>query len=879
MTKRTIIRAVDEQTVETEDHNPDPEEIIELDEADVDEDVEDELELEDWNEEPAQRRTLGWLVPGIAILAITGWTGFYGWANRQEILSGGTSQQWIEWITSWSIPVLLVVSLWLLAMRNSNREATRFANVAHTLSTESAILEDRLVVVNRELSLAREFLTAQTRDLEFLGRSATERLSEHADRLQSMVHDNGAQVESIATVSTTALENMNRLRDNLPVIANSAKDVSNQIGSAGRTAQDQLEELIVGFQRLNEFGAASERQVGSLRKRVDAALEAFSTQADQLGTIAEERFTALRDSSENFRGDLDSREVEALASIRARFDGLREELGTAHTAAAEDHETAMNALRARLDNLQGDAADLARTVRESEDTAMAAWGGQVAALKERLLEAIDEIKTIDESALAAANVKLQALFDEASTVDERIAERNRHFDEQAAERRAELDDIESAALNALTTRLESLDAAIADRSARHIQQIEVLARDGDALIEQFVAVGETFATVREQGEDAKNRLADGVGHLSAKLAESREALDGTDMAVDALTDASVRLLELIQASAKQSRDELPVAMEASEARLGEIERRVEDVKRLLDQARESGNALSESMVAADVRSRDAIVGVEEFQSRFGETATAQVDGIERLRASVAALGDESAEVSAKAQGELQDAITALETRARDALAAIETEQADRIAGIAASVGEKSAVAIDKALSEHTEEAIAKLDQATSRSSEAGREVTRQLRDQLAKLNELTGNLENRIAQARDRAEEQVDSDFSRRVALITESLNSSSIDIAKALSTEVTDTAWASYLRGDRGIFTRRAVRLIDNTEAREIAELYDTDGDFREHVSRYIHDFEGMLRTVLSTRDGHAVSVTLLSSDMGKLYVVMAQALERLRQ
>ena len=125
----------------------------------------------------------------------------------------------------------------------------------------------------------------------------------------------------------------------------------------------------------------------------------------------------------------------------------------------------------------------------------------------------------------------------------------------------------------------------------------------------------------------------------------------------------------------------------------------------------------------------------------------------------------------------------------------------------------------------------------------------------------------------------MDNDFSRRVALISESLNSNAIDITKALSTDVTDTAWTSYLRGDRGIFTRRAVRLLDNTEAREIAELYDADHDFRDHVSRYIHDFEAMLRTLLSTRDGNAISVTLLSSDMGKLYVVLAQALERLRQ
>ena len=59
---------------------------------------------------------------------------------------------------------------------------------------------------------------------------------------------------------------------------------------------------------------------------------------------------------------------------------------------------------------------------------------------------------------------------------------------------------------------------------------------------------------------------------------------------------------------------------------------------------------------------------------------------------------------------------------------------------------------------------------------------------------------------------------------------------------------------------------------------MFERDSDFREHVSRYIHDFEAILRQVLSTRDGHALGVTLLSSDMGKLYVALAQAIERLR-
>ena len=48
--------------------------------------------------------------------------------------------------------------------------------------------------------------------------------------------------------------------------------------------------------------------------------------------------------------------------------------------------------------------------------------------------------------------------------------------------------------------------------------------------------------------------------------------------------------------------------------------------------------------------------------------------------------------------------------------------------------------------------------------------------------------------------------------------------------------------------------------------------------MNRYIHDFEAMLRRVLSSRDGNPLGVTLLSSDMGKLYVALAQAIERLR-
>ncbi|MEO0872849.1 MAG: ATPase, partial [Pseudomonadota bacterium] len=141
------------------------------------------------------------------------------------------------------------------------------------------------------------------------------------------------------------------------------------------------------------------------------------------------------------------------------------------------------------------------------------------------------------------------------------------------------------------------------------------------------------------------------------------------------------------------------------------------------------------------------------------------------------------------------------------------------------------------------------------------------------------NLEQRIERAHELAEERLDNDFARRMALITDSLNSASIDLSSILSSEVADTAWDAYLKGDRGIFTRRAVRLLENSEARAIAEVYHSDENFHANVNRYIHDFEAMLRSMLSTRDGNALSVTILGSDIGKLYVALAQSIERFRK
>ncbi len=871
MTGGPNIRAIGPEDAQTA-----PDETVSDDSAEayVDEDAYDEY----WEDEDPARSWTRLIWPTLATFAILGWTGFYGWAHHQDMLAGGTIQQWTAWITAWAVPVLLITSAWLLIMRNSSREAERFGVIAQTLSTEASTLEERLITVNRELSLAREFLGSQSRELDSLGRIATERLTDHAHNLQALVQSNGDQIDAIASVSTTALENMGKLRDDLPVIANSAKDVSNQIGTAGMTAHTQIAELIAGFERLNQFGKASENQVDSIQAKIDVALTSFEARTSELEELTDSRFGALTEKSEAFRADLDGREVEALAAMRRRAEALEDEFAQTRQTLESQEEEALKSLRARLTALHQEAGVISTAVQDGEDAALILWNERIAELKAQLTSAIEDIQKVDEQALASANRKLEALRQEAETVDANIARRDADFTEQVESRRAIFAENEAEALSKLEQRFAMLDTEMAQRREAQLAEADTLAERSEAIAERIGSLKSVLEDVSAAADSTQSNTAERAEQIASTLGSTQASLEGTNSVVEELTEACVRLLELIQASAQHSQIDLPEALGSAEARLLEVKAETEALDSIVGQAVSKADTLSSYVIKAQETERETLTELDDLGSRLEQSHDVALERIATIKSDLASVNSESELLSEKAQNQLRTAIAALEDAAKAAPAAIETELAGSVSKLATNIAQETGAALDRTLESATRGSIEKLEAAVADASDKGRETTVQLRDQLAKVNELAGNLETRVSRAREQAEEQVNNDFARRMALLTESLNSNAIDIAKAISTDVTDTAWASYLKGDRGIFTRRAVRLLDNTEARDIAEIYDADHEFRENVSRYIHDFEAMLRSMLSTRDGNALGVTILSSDMGKLYVALAQSIERLR-
>ncbi|NRA86921.1 MAG: hypothetical protein HRU28_05915 [Rhizobiales bacterium] len=110
-----------------------------------------------------------------------------------------------------------------------------------------------------------------------------------------------------------------------------------------------------------------------------------------------------------------------------------------------------------------------------------------------------------------------------------------------------------------------------------------------------------------------------------------------------------------------------------------------------------------------------------------------------------------------------------------------------------------------------------------------------------------------------------------------ESLNAISLDLARALDHEAPDQLWARYRNGERNVFTRRLYTLRGQKLFDEVSLKYQNDGGFKRDVDRYIGDFEDLLTKVYEKDRDSMLIDTYLSSETGKIYLMLAHASGRL--
>ena len=714
------------------------------------------------DEEVPERSFRPYFVPvGLGLLGAA-WTGFFLWANRDIFTTMPTAQEGAGLITQWCLPIAVLAVLYLIFMRNSTKEANRFADASSSLRAESEMLEARLKTVNNELSIAREFLSQETKELEFLGDQSSRKLNSAAGLIKTSLSEGLASMRELDEVGGAAYKNLDQLREHLPVVINTAKDVTNQIGNSGRAAQTEMAAMVATLKRVGEVGTAAKQSLDTLTETSAQSLDNLEKTTDEVKTRFEQQLSEAEAGSNKIAGILKTTAAETLEALNK----TRAELATETSESSQ-------AIRSELDALEASISSVGTTADDEEK--------RLNALVSELNESVREIST-----------KVEDLDNESGEKTAKLAFAMTALEENSNALQQSLESGHGTA-DGLIERVENLLAAL-DSSARELDE----------------TLPSAFARVSEQSEQslsAYNRISE----------EARKAADAAEQVTSSIDKSDAQI--------EQQQNKLRKLQEDGASMADGILEKIEAISGSLEEVREQNESLAESA---------------------GEKL---INALLRVRETAKQASEHSRET-------LENAIT----------------------GSMESFEKVSEEALNRVIDEKIASIAPNLESAVSSAVSTTEATANHLTEQLTAIEEMTTSLEQRILFAKEKAEQSSDENFTRRVALLTESLNSTAIDVTKLLSNEVTDTEWAAYLKGDRGIFTRRAVRLLDSGEVREILLEYENNSEFREHVNRYIHDFEAMLRGVLATRDGSAISVTLLSSDIGKLYVALAQAIERLR-
>lgn len=636
--------------------------------------------------------------------------------------------------------------------------------------------------------------------------------------------------------------------------------------------------------------ASLERVVATLSRKIEANRAELADQTTALmamGDRASERLQAISNGM--------------AAEARALSDSAQK-LVDSSGAAERSVGIVLSSLPRAQEDMTGIAATLdAAGLKASEHAA--ALDAQLVALSERGREA-DSIAGGAAQRLAAHIARMEATSEQAGTrlegvaatmaqtvdamleraaaaVDEArkgIAAQGEAMLAMLAANQASIDQAGRDSIDAVGTRIGEVEETIgriADRLGEEQTRVDILLASVTGGIAQ--ADGQ-LAALHHTGMERTQALSASISALDSSTAAMTESLKVGDETARRVIATAESLLTALDATAREMDDSMPEALARLEDRIGATRGVIAASKPellALVTAAESTHDAIEAIADVVRKQRDTLAKTQESLLESLEAGHARTDQLEeivdRATANARRFADEAAPELVDALLRIRETANAAADQARAALAGLVPEATRQLE-------EAGSAALRRALDASVRHQLIELGEVTEGAVNAAARASERLAHQMLSINEASAAVEARIDDARAEHERADRDNFARRVSLLVESLNSASIDISKAFAHEVSDSAWAAYLKGDRGVFTRRAVRLLDSGQAREVSALYEGDPDFREQVNRYIHDFEAMLRQVLALRDGAPLGVTLLSSDMGKLYVALAQAIERLR-
>lgn len=461
-----------------------------------------------------------------------------------------------------------------------------------------------------------------------------------------------------------------------------------------------------------------------------------------------------------------------------------------------------------------------------------------------------------------------------------------------------------------------LDGAIRKQRQAESEQAEELAAT-------IKAAEDRMQQLRQQQQDSLNNLSELMSDMVSATADKLSTLGAHQSDIHAqlsaeaatLTDNIRQLFEQMGTNGQQM-------LQTSGQTAADVATELERMQSALGKQQDMLSGLNDRMArlipdfdefAAHLDARLPMLGNSfDLLTHRGQTMTEELDElgsriqsqIELLRDSASAFERDHAAVADLAQslaGEFQSArniITEIDSHVEKTALASATRMVENVMQVRETVHNTSSeiqrllksvvgeaeAALDNLAHSRAEEAfgapirlqIAALEDASVRAADAASVAAERLSSQLVSLLQTVARTEARIDEVDTRMDVRARETLAARSLRLVDSLQAASIDITRLLAVDVGDEAWARYLNGDRSLFARKIVRLGDRDTRRKLQRHFNHDAEFQQEAARYLEQFEELIRRVLKDPDGESFALVLLSSDIGKLYVLISQAIGR---
>ncbi|HEX7821502.1 MAG TPA: hypothetical protein VF463_12910 [Sphingobium sp.] len=602
-------------------------------------------------------------------------------------------------------------------------------------------------------------------------------------------------------------------------------------------------------------------------ERADRALDYLATAEARI----HQAYIAL-DRQARASSTLSEGSAEALLATARRIEaqsGSAEKALRSSGDAASDALALVNAIDQSVPGLQNRMTGLSRSLAENSVDLSQRGASLEEQLRNTAIVAEEARLQLNQSHDAAVS-RMGALRDASrATTDELTA----------------MADVASARVELILEHARGAMATARDGLQEHMAALSALGAQGErstahvqGLADTVEIVGAQISALEQDIDGGQARIASHLSALSAQAERVGGALQTSNHGAAHLIERVETLLLALDSNIREIDESLPAALGRFDTRLSATEAKLSEAATLaegmagtadaaarhLEQASDTliaqSRAVEASIQAGDTSLARQTAEIAIMRAALDDSAAAMNRIVETKAPQLVATMAKVRQEAEQAANHAENAINAIVARAADALS------------------KASGTALDAAISDKVNAQIAQIAEIADNAVKSAHRATDHLMREMMAITDTATDLESRMAQARQSEEERGRDHIAERSAQIIAALNDSAIDVTKWLNQDIGQKEWASYLSGDKSLFSRRAVRLLNGGDVKQVHARYEIDTGFREHVNRYVEEFEQMLADVLTARRGHSLAIALLSSDLGKLYVALAQAIERLR-